>query len=80
MKKEKHIPPLRKTQYLHQLSETQFPLAVAWTATVHEVQGLRLDQGVLDFDLKKQKPIELDQINSGTSRVKTNDSFLHRTI
>ena len=32
----------------------QSPLALAWESTVDKVQGLSLDQGIADFDLKKQ--------------------------
>ena len=28
---------------------------LAWTSTVHKVQDLSLQQGVIDFDLEKQK-------------------------
>ena len=80
IEKRETYSPIKKDSIPASIKWTHFPLAVAWTATVHKVRGLRLDQGVLDFDLKKQKPIELDQINTGTSTVKTNDSFLHRTI
>ena len=31
----------------------QSPLALAWESTVDKVQGLSLDQGIADFDLKK---------------------------
>ena len=33
----------------------QFPLTLAWTSTVHKVQGFSLEQGVIDFDLLEQK-------------------------
>lgn len=29
---------------------TLFPLTLAWTLNVHEVQGFSLEQGVIDFD------------------------------
>ena len=37
------------------------PLALACLSTVHKAQGLTLNQGVVDFDLKKQKSFEPDQ-------------------
>ena len=30
---------------------------LAWSSTVHKVNGLHLQQGVIDFDLQKQKII-----------------------
>ena len=37
------------------IKRTQFLLTLAWVSTVHKVQGLSLEQGVVDFDLHKQK-------------------------
>ena len=34
---------------------TQFPLILAWASSGHKVQGLSLEQGIIDFDLQKQK-------------------------
>ena len=37
------------------IKSTQFPLILAWTSTVHKVQGLSLEQGCIDFYLRKKK-------------------------
>ena len=52
------------------INHIQFPFTLAWTPTVHKVHGLRLEQGVIDFDLQKQKSFGPGQIYMATSRVK----------
>ena len=54
---------------------TQFPLTLAWAANVHMVQGLSLEQGVIDFDLQKQKSFKPGQIDTALSSVKTYDNL-----
>ena len=56
---------------------TQFPLILAWASTVHKVQGLTLEQGVIDFHLQKQKLFGPGQVYTALSRVK---SLLYRGI
>ena len=56
---------------------TQFPLTLAWASTVHKVQGLHLEQGIIDFNLRKQKSFGPVQIYTALSRVKT---LLYRGI
>ena len=46
---------LKKGSALLSIKHTQFLLTLAWTSTVHKVQGLSLGQGVNDFDLQNQK-------------------------
>ena len=53
----------------------QFPLILAWTSTVHKVQDLSLQQGVIDFDLEKQKLFGPGQIYTVLSRVKAYDNL-----
>ena len=54
---------------------TQFPLPIAWASTLHKVQGLNLEQGVIDFDLRKQKSFGPGQMYTGLSRLKTYDNL-----
>ena len=35
------------------IKQTQFHLTLVWASTVHKVQGLSLEEGVIDFDLRK---------------------------
>ena len=62
----------RKIQH-HSLNT--FRLILAWTSTVHKVQGLSLEQGDIDFDLRKQKSFGPGQIYLGLSWVKTYDTI-----
>ena len=55
------------------IKRTQFPLA--WASTVHKVQGLSLEQGVVDFEPHKQKSFGPGQIYTALSRVKSYDNL-----
>ena len=57
------------------IKRIQFPLTLAWASTVHKVWGLSLEQGVIDFDLLKQKSFGPGQLYTALSRVKTYDNF-----
>ena len=57
------------------IKRIQFPLTLAWTSTVHKVQGLSLEEGVIDFDLQKQKSFESGHRYTVLSRVKTYDNL-----
>ena len=57
------------------IKRTQFTLTLAWASTVHKVQGLSLEQGVVDFDLQKQRSFGAGQIYTALSRVKTYDDL-----
>ena len=57
------------------IKSTQFPLTLAWASTVYKVQGLSLEQGVIDFDLQKQKSFGPGQMYTALSRVKTYDNL-----
>ena len=52
------------------IKRKQFPLILAWASTVHQVQGLSLEQRVIDFDLRKQKTFGPTEIYTVPSRVK----------
>ena len=49
--------PIKKRSTFPSMKRTQFPLMLAWLSTFHEVQGLNLEQGVIDFGLEKEKII-----------------------
>ena len=53
----------------------QFPLIFAWASTVHKVQGLSLEQSVIDFDLQKKKSVRPGQMYAALSRVKMYDNL-----
>ena len=57
------------------IKQTQFPLTLAWASTVGKVQDLSLEQGVVDFDLQKQKSIGLGQRYTLVCRVKSSDNL-----
>ena len=54
---------------------TQFLLSLAWASTVNKVQGLSLEQGIIDFDLLKQKLFGSGQIYAALSWVKSVDNL-----
>ena len=47
--------PIKKGSASPSIKQTQFPSTLAWASTVHKVQALSLEQGVIDFDLQKHK-------------------------
>ena len=54
---------------------TQFSLTLTWASTVDKVQGLSLEQGIIDFDLRKQKSLGPGQIYIALIMVKTYDDL-----
>ena len=46
---------IKKRSASRSIKRSQFPLALPWASTVHKAQGLSLEQGVINFDLQKQK-------------------------
>ena len=62
---------IKKGSALPFIKRTQFPLTLAWASTVHKVQGLSLEQGVIDFDLRKEKSFGQGQMYTASGRVIT---------
>ena len=62
--------PIKKGSAFPSIKRTQFPLTLAWASTVHKVQSLSFEQGVTDFDLRKQKSFWPGKIYTALSRVK----------
>ena len=55
IKKHQALFGLRKNKQQPSVKRTQFPLTLPWACTVLKVQGLSLAEGVVSFDLEKQK-------------------------
>ena len=51
-----------------EIQRVQFPITLAWTCTVHKVQGLTLDNVVISFDLFKQRSFNYGQVYVALSR------------
>ena len=60
---------LRKNKQQPYVKSTQFPLTLSWACTVHKVQGISLAEGVVSFDLEKQKSFNQVQINVALSKI-----------
>ena len=52
-----------------EIQRLQFPITLAWACTVHKVQGLTLNEVVVNFALRKQKSFNPGQIYVALSRV-----------
>ena len=63
--------PIKKALASPNIKRTKFPLTLAWASAVHKFQGLSSEQGVIDFDLRKQRSFGAGQIYTALSRVKT---------
>ena len=57
------------------IKRAQFLLTLAWVPTANKVQVLSLEQGVIDFDLQKQKSFGRGQMYTVLNRAKTYDNL-----
>ena len=57
------------------IKRIQFPLTLTWVSTDHKVKGLSLEQGVLDFDLRKKRLFGAGQIRTAVNSVKNYDNL-----
>ena len=57
------------------LKRTQFPLILGWTSTGDNVQGLSLEQDVVEFDLRKQKSFRQGLFYATLNRVTAYDNL-----
>ena len=62
---------LRKNWTHPCVKRTQIPLTLASACTVHKLQGLSLDTGVISFDLHEQKYFNQCQMYVALSRIKS---------
>ena len=66
---------IQKNTYHPCVKQTQFPLALGWACTVHKVQGISLSEGVINFNLHKQRSISQGQMYVAPSRVRKLEKF-----
>ena len=69
IKKRQALFGLRRNKQQPSVKKTQFPLTLSWACTVHKVQGFSLAEGVVSFDLEKQKSFNQRQIYVALSRI-----------
>ena len=67
--------PVKKGWTSPSIRRPQFHLVFEWVSTVNKVQSLSLEQGVIDFDLQKQKSFGPGQIYTSLSGVKIYDDL-----
>ena len=67
--------PIVKGTLCPTFKRTQFPLALSLACTIHKVQWLSLEQGVVSFDLKKQNSFGPGQLYTTLSRVTNCDQL-----
>ena len=53
----------------------QFPLMLSWACNIHEVQGLSLEEDVVNCDLQKQRTFGQGQMYTALSRVSSYDKL-----
>ena len=68
---------LKKGSALQSIKHTQFLLTLAWASTVHKVRDLNVEQGVINFDLQKQKSYGPLEMYTALRRVKTYDDNIY---
>ena len=67
--------PIRKGSISSIIKRTQFPLMLSWACTIHKVQSLSLEEGVVNFDLQIQKTFGQSQMYTALSRVSSYDKL-----
>ena len=60
---------IKKNKLQPSIKRTQFPLVLSWSFTVHKVQGLSLSDGVISYELQRQKSFNQGQMYVAMSRI-----------
>ena len=60
---------IKKNKLQPSIKRTQFPLVLSSSCTAHKVQGLSLSDGVISYDLQRQKSFNQGQMYVAMSRI-----------
>ena len=69
IQKDKVFFPIKKNKPNPSIKRTQFQLVLSWVCTVHKVKGLSLKEGVISFDLQRQKSFNQVQMDVALRRI-----------
>ena len=61
--------PIKKNKLQPSIKRTQFSLVLSWSCTIHKVQGLSLSDGVISYELQRQKSFNQGQMYVAMSRI-----------
>ena len=65
--------PIRNESISRSIQRSQLLLKVSLACTIHKVQGLSFEEGVVNFDLQKQRTFGQGQMYTALSRVSCYD-------
>ena len=67
--------PICKGSITPRIKRTQFRVMLSWACTIHKVQGLSLEEDVINFHLQKQRTFGQGQMYTALGRVSSYDKL-----
>ena len=72
--------PINKNKTYPCMKQTQFPLILSWACTIHNVHGVSLDEGIVSFNLQRQKTFNQGQMYVALSRIRHQKYVSYRVL